>query len=296
MNPDKLSYGASCYIYNITRKRFLHVNPQIYSKNTQYNHVAKLVSSPLEASLFILRPLVHKLLNETIPTTNQYNDTTTGRFYIQAADNHIGDNMYMSVLTDDDTVFTKPLNTSIWITHVTRHTPSFAKHAIYFNVPYFIMNSHLGKYIGLDLNGMDVSTNNVYTSLDDPDNYNDPDAFLFIPHTPQYICEKTVNTCAATQGKQNALEPIICQTETKDESTPSTCRNILGEAAFFNQDQCNTHCSARLDLYARATPAIVKDNVQYQTVKYEKKNYIIIIICIVSAILILLFLYSSSVK
>jgi hypothetical protein len=100
---------------------------------------------------------------------------------------------------------------------------------IYYGIPYILTNAHYLTNLQMNV----ANQTDLVASLD----YQDvPEEWIFLPTTPLFTCETSVNLCSATRGTENAFTPILC------DPTTGVCRNQYRELVTFEEVKCNEMC------------------------------------------------------
>ena len=100
---------------------------------------------------------------------------------------------------------------------------------IYYGIPYIITNEHYLTNLQINM----ANKTDLVASLD----YQDvPEMWVFLPTSPIYTCETSVNLCSTTRGTENGFTPFLC------DPTTGLCQNQYREIVTFEEGECDRLC------------------------------------------------------
>jgi hypothetical protein len=100
---------------------------------------------------------------------------------------------------------------------------------IYYGIPYILTNAHYLTNLQINV----ANQTDLVASLDFQDA---PEMWVFLPTSPIYTCETSVNLCSATRGTENAFTPFLCDPNT------GLCQNQYREIVTFEESDCDRLC------------------------------------------------------
>jgi hypothetical protein len=227
------------FLYNSTQKKYL-AHPQIKLQSRDELYATPiLVSDASDAGLLIVVnvDLVGKPL--------RLQDT----FMLRSVTGQVGTRIYLGSPLNSSmqhgqgapVVFQEPTDKRQieWIVHISRERQMNPDTPIYYGVPYQIRQRYTDKSLVMSPNGS-------FLKVEATNDNDTTEEWIMLPTFPIYTCQRGVEQCVQTRGKDNAFSPIQCYTrEERPDLTSgmdSTCINQYNERVFFSQEECRTSC------------------------------------------------------
>jgi len=223
MDSKGIRAGDPILLYNATHQMYLKDPVTFLTPSGSLGTYAALSKKPSEAGLFLFaRP---NLVAQQIPVGDP--------FLIRSVEGGLQNKIYLGALGHNSfeiqyqqgqqVGFLEPLNLKQVEFVVSKSTES--KFLEYGRL-YILKNVYSDEALQKSETGPDT----VFLSH----GYDHIDQWIFVPAQFLFTCQKSVNLCVETSGKQNAFEGLLCQS--------GTCLNFSKDRVFFSQEQCNQEC------------------------------------------------------
>lgn len=272
----------SLMLYNSTKNMFVaKPNLRVSQTSDKLTGYPVLTANASEAGVFVIgNPHL-----ESRPLPLSY------PFYIRSATSLLDDRVYLGVdRTDPLTSVSsfvsgqsvlymdaKDTRTVTWM--VKDPTAPDVVGIIYYGIPYKFINTFFNTHLQVD------PTNNFNLTASIDAQGETPEYWVFLPTSPIYVCQDSVEQCAMTRGTANAYNRLSCSYDNR------ICYNQYNEVVYFGEAECEKQCGIIHPKKLSQVSVLASTNVNIPS-SAGKKNITVKVALLLSAgILLVAFLY-----